>query len=107
MKTNREQFLEKHNLPADTQLSIQEISKLSGMPLSALKKVYQKGVGAYYTNPESVRVQGTFKKDPDAPLSIKLSPQQWGLARVYAFVIKTDKVFYGADKHIAEQYGLL
>lgn len=107
MKTNREQFLEKHGLEKDTQLSIPEIAKLSGMPVAALKQVYQKGVGAYYSNPESVRVQGTFKKDPNAPLSVKLSPQQWGMARVFAFVIKTDKVFYGADRHIAEQYGLL
>jgi hypothetical protein len=29
------------------------------------------------------------------------------MARVYAFVMKTPKVFRGADKHIAEEYGLL
>jgi hypothetical protein len=29
------------------------------------------------------------------------------MARVYAFVQKTKKVFYGADRHIAESYGLL
>lgn len=77
------------------------------MPVAALRKVYEKGVGAYHTNPESVRVKGTFKKDPSVPLSGKLSPQQWGMARVYAFVMKTPKVFYGADKHIAEQYHLM
>jgi hypothetical protein len=107
MKTTREAFLEKHNLPADTTLSLTEVAKLSKMPLGALKKVHRKGIGAYYTNPESVRVQGSFKKDPSAPLSKKLSPQQWAMARVYAFVMKTDKVFYGADKDIAETYGLL
>lgn len=106
MKTNREKFLEKHGLDKNESLSIPEIAKLSGMPVAALKQVYQKGVGAYYTNPESVRVQGTFKKDPDAPLSMKLSPQQWGMARVMAFVMKTDKVFYGADRHIAEEYDI-
>ena len=106
MKTNREKFLQKHGLDKDESLSIDDIARLSGMPVSALKKVYRKGVGAYYSNPESVRVQGTFKKDPSAPLSVKLSPQQWGMARVFAFVMKTDKVFHGADEHIAEEYGL-
>lgn len=107
MKTNRQAFLAKHNLPKDTHLSLHEIASYSGMPVSALRKVYQKGLGAYHTNPQSVRLQGSFKKDPSAPLSRKLSPQQWGLARVYAFVMKTKKVFYGADRHIAEQHKLL
>lgn len=107
MKTNREAFLKKHGLPADTHLSLLDISRLSGIPFSALKAVYNKGLGAYHTNPESVRVKGTFKKDPSAPLSVKLSPQQWGMARVYAFAMKTRKVFYGADREIAERYDLL
>ena len=107
MKTNREAFLDRHGLPADTSLSLMEIAKLSGMPFSALKMVYNKGLGAYHTNPESVRLKGSFTKDPSAPLSAKLSPQQWGMARVYAFVMKTPKVFRGADKHIAEMYDLL
>lgn len=107
MKTNREKFLAKHDLPPDTSLSLDDISKYSGFPIKALKQVYRKGEGAYYSNPESVRLQGTFKKDPDAPLSQKLSPQQWAMARVFAFVMKTDKVFYDADREIAERYKLL
>ena len=99
--------MEKHNLPADTSLSLNDIAKLSGFPVKALKKVYSKGEGAYYSNPESVRLQGSFKKDPNAPLSKKLSPQQWAMARVYAFVMKTDKVFSEADRPIAEEYNLL
>jgi hypothetical protein len=107
MKTNREAFLKRHNLPADASLSLQEIAHFSGMPFSALRMVYNKGVGAYHTNPESVRLKGSFKKDPSAPLSAKLSPQQWGMARVYAFVMKSPKVFREADRHIAEMYDLL
>ena len=105
--TNREDFLKKNDLPLTTSLSLPEIAKLSKMPLKALRQVYSKGLGAYYSNPESVRVQGTFKKDPDAPLSVKLSPQQWATARVFAFVQKTDKVFYGADRRIAETFNLI
>lgn len=105
--TNRLKFFRRHNLPSNSHLSINEIASYSGMPAAALRKVYEKGLGAYHTNPESVRVKGSFKKDPSAPLSVKLSPQQWGMARLYAFVMKTPKVFYGADRHIAEQYRLL
>jgi hypothetical protein len=107
MTTHRERFLKRHHLPTDTSLSIREIAELSGMPVSALRMVYNKGLGAYHTNPESVRVKGTFKKDPSVPLSRKLSPQQWGMGRVYAFVMKTKPVFYHADRHIAEMYNLL
>jgi|694.fasta_scaffold82890_4 hypothetical protein len=105
--TNRTAFLKKHGLPADYSPSMREIAKLADMPVGALRQVYQKGMGAYHTNPESVRVKGTFKKDASAPLSAKLSPQQWSMARVYAFVQKTKKVFYGADRHIAESFSLL
>lgn len=105
--TNREDFLKKHNLPKDTNLSLQEISKLSGMPFSALKMVYNKGLGAYHTNPVSVRLKDSYIKNVPAPMKYKLSPQQWGQARVMAFVMKTPKVFYGADRHIAEMYDLL
>jgi hypothetical protein len=107
MPTNREKFLKRHNLPRDTSLSLQEIASLSGMPVAALRKVYDKGLGAYSTNPVSVRMKGTFKKNVDAPLSQKLSAPQWAMARVYAFVMKTPKVFYGADKKIAEEHRLL
>lgn len=107
MKTNRERFLAKHKLSPDTSLSLREISDLSGMPIAALRRVYNKGLGAHKSNPESVRLKGSFKKDPSAPLSRKLPPQQWGTARVYAFVMKTRPVFYGADRHIAEDYDLL
>lgn len=104
--TNRERFLKRHGLPSDYSPTMREVAKLSDMPIGALREVYKKGLGAYHTNPESVRVKGSFKKDASAPLSQKLSPQQWAMARVYAFVMKTPKVFRGADKHIAEEYHL-
>lgn len=107
MMTNKERFLKKHNLPKDTSLSLREISKLSNIPFNALKMVYNKGTGAYYTNPISVRTKETFEKNLDVPMSQKLSPQQWAMARVYAFVMKSKKVFYEADRHIAEMYDLI
>jgi uncharacterized protein (DUF2132 family) len=90
----------------DTSLSLLEISQLSKIPLEALQSVFNRGIGAYKTNPESVRVKGTFIKDPSVPISQKLSKEQWAYARVYAFVMKTQKVYYGADNDIRESYGL-
>ena len=87
-------FKKKHNIPKDESLSLSQIAKLSGMPIKALQEVYNKGIGAYKTNPESVRPQVQSK-------------EQWAYARVYAFVQKTKKVFYGADRDIAERYKLL
>ena len=107
MATNREKFLKKHSLPMDTSLSLNEISKLARVPMNALRKVFDRGIGAYKSNPESVRMKGTFKKGVDAPMSKKLSPEQWAYGRVYAFVMKTPKVFKGADRDIAEMYDLL
>lgn len=113
MPTNREKFLEKHNLPKDTHLSLNEISKLAKMPMNAIRKVFERGIGAAKTNVESVRLRpGTkygpaYKKNVDAPRSAKLSPQMWAIGRVMAFVMKTPKVFYGADRDIAVMYNLL
>jgi len=110
MATHKQSFLRKVGLPADSTLSIQEISEYSGMPIQALKEVWEKGMGAYYNNLSSVRLQGSFKKNPNVrryPASARLSPHQWALARIYAFVDKSPKVFYGADRHIAERYNLL
>jgi len=105
--TNRTAFLRKHGLPADYSPTMREVAKLADMPVEALRRVYKKGLGAYHTNPTSVRMKGSYKKNVDAPMSMKLSPQQWAMARVYAFVQKTQKVFYGADREIAEEFSLL
>jgi hypothetical protein len=106
MATNRQKFFKKHNIPLDESLSLKEMSKLSGFPVKALEEVRDRGFGAHRNNIESVRVKGSFKKDPSAPASSKLSAEQWAGGRLYAFLMKTPKVFYGADADIAERYGL-
>ena len=92
--THRSSFLKKNNLPLSEPLSLTDIAKVSKFPRAALQEVYNRGIGAYKTNPESVRPQVKSK-------------EQWAFARVYAFVDKSKKVFFGADKDIAEKYGLL
>lgn len=106
MSTNREAFLKIFELPKDTSLSLEEIAKLSKVPVGALREVYDRGIGAYTSNPTSVRMKGTFKKGVKAPMSMKLSKEQWGYGRVYAFVMGTPKVYGKADQDIAEKYGV-
>lgn len=110
MKTNREQFLEIFDFPKTASLSLEEISELSLVPRAALQEVYNRGVGAWKTNLPSVRLQKDFSKNPNTkkyPRTARLTKEQWAVARVYAFVLGTDKVFGGADKDIARKYGLL
>lgn len=105
VETNKIKFLKKHNLPLTSSLSKKEISKLSKIPIKALDEVYDRGLGAYNSNLKSVRLK-TGEKNISAPKSQKMSPQQWAMSRLYAFVMKTKKVFYGADNDIREKYKL-
>ncbi len=74
VETYKNKFNKKFRQPKDKANSIQDISKLSGYKLSGLKTIFNKGVGAYKTNPASVRP--TVK-----------SPEQWAMARVYSAVM--------------------
>jgi hypothetical protein len=104
--TNREQFLKKNNLDPTKSYSLHELAKMANVPYEALSAVHSRGLGAHSTNSESVRVAGTFKKDPTVPISKKLSAPQWAFARVYAFLNKTKKVYYGSDDDIRRKYNL-
>jgi hypothetical protein len=86
-------FKKKHGIPKDQGLSLSEIAKLSKMPKPALQEVFNKGVGAYKTNPSSVRKNVS-------------SPEQWAYGRVYSFVMKSKTVYYGADNSIRLKYNL-
>jgi len=86
-------FKKKHSIPPSQGLSLTEIAKLSKMPVKALREVFNKGVGAYKTNPGSVRPQ------------VK-SPEQWAYGRVYSFVMKNKTTYYGADDSIRVKYKL-
>jgi hypothetical protein len=84
-------FKRLHGIPIAEGLSLKEVSKLSGMPVKALQEVFDRGVGAYKTNPESVRPQ------------VK-SPEQWAMARVYSFVMRRRSTFKGSDNDIRIKY---
>jgi hypothetical protein len=83
--THRENVLRRLKLK-DQGYSLSALSKYSGVSHNVLQQVYNRGIGAYKTNPMSVRMKGTFKKGVNAPMSQKLSKQQWAMARVYSFL---------------------
>ena len=83
--THRLRFLRKHHL-AEHGYSLSELSKTSKVSQPILQQVYDRGIGAYKTNPTSVRMKGTFRKGVRAPYSKKLSKEQWAMARVYSFL---------------------
>jgi len=74
VETYKQKFNKKYNFPKDTSHSIAEIAKLTGYKKSGLETIKDKGMGAYYSNPQSVRPSVT-------------SPEQWGVARIYSAVM--------------------
>ena len=72
--TYRNRFNIKYGFPKDTSHSLKDIAKISGYELKHLQMIYNKGIGAYKTNPQSVRP------------SVK-SPEQWAFARVYSAIM--------------------
>jgi hypothetical protein len=83
--THRTRVIKKLGLE-DKPHSLEELAKASGISHSVLQQVYNRGIGAYKTNPLSVRMKGTFLKGISAPMSMKLSKEQWAMARVYSFI---------------------
>tara|TARA_R110000851_G_scaffold146204_1_gene285808 strand:- start:2686 stop:2997 length:312 start_codon:yes stop_codon:yes gene_type:complete len=77
MSTNKQEYNKRHNFKKDAPHSKQEISKISKIPVKVLEEVYKRGVGAFKTNPSSVRPQVKSK-------------EQWASARVLAFVNKIE-----------------
>lgn len=88
--THKENFLRRNDLP-DKGYSLVELAKISGIRTGILQQVYNRGIGAYNSNPTSVRMKGSFKKGVSAPMSQKLSKEQWAKARVYSFLDNNPK----------------
>ena len=72
--TYREKFNRYYGFSKGCSHTIAEIGRLTRYRLAGLKTVYNKGLGAYYSNPTSVRS------------SVK-SARQWAQARLYSAVM--------------------
>lgn len=70
--TYKQQFNRKYGFKLDEPHSLKEISDITGYKYSGLKTIFEKGEGAFESNPQSVRPG--------------MQKQQWAYARVYAAV---------------------
>ena len=102
MPTNKEKFNAKYGFPKDKGHSKAEISRLTGIPMSILNQVYDRGLGARRSNPQSVRSATTGKKVGGASLKGKMSGAQWAQARIYSFVMK-GPTWKTSDKDLADK----
>jgi len=78
MVSNKQKFNKMYKQPLNQPNSKEDISRLTKIPMKFLDEVYDRGAGAWKTNPESVRRINGKKLPQDA----------WSQARVYAFVVK-------------------
>ena len=72
--TYKNKFNLKYNQDKDQSNSLADIARLTGYKLAGLKIIFNKGIGAFKNNPQSVRP------------NVK-SPEQWAQARVYSAVM--------------------
>jgi hypothetical protein len=91
---------------SDAEASLHRKALMAGMPYSALLAVYRRGIGAWKTNPESVRLKASGEKNYSPSRKGKMPKEQWANARVNAFIDKRPTVFTGADDDIRRRYGL-
>jgi len=73
MPTYREKYNKKYGYKLNESHSLKEISDKTGYTLQSLKIIKEKGEGAFYSNPQSVRKH------------VK-SADEWGMSRVYASI---------------------
>jgi hypothetical protein len=88
--TYKQKFNKKHGQPLNQSNSITKIAKLSGISYRNAKQIFERGEGAYYSNPSSVR---KFVK----------SPQQWAYARLYASVTPGSKSAKVDEKYLKNE----
>lgn len=72
--TYKNKFNKKYGFDKNASHSLEDIAKITKIKLSSLQQIYNKGVGAYKTNPQSVRP------------NVK-SKEQWAMARVYSAIM--------------------
>ncbi len=88
--TNKQKFNKRYKQPLNQPNSKKDISKLTGISMSILDQVYYRGMGAFKSNPSSVRKSVT-------------SPQQWAIARIYSFAVG-GRTRQTADKDLWEKH---
>tara|TARA_R110000803_G_scaffold65563_2_gene126728 strand:- start:2268 stop:2558 length:291 start_codon:yes stop_codon:yes gene_type:complete len=95
VQTYKQQFNKKYKQPLSQSNSLKDISRLTGYKLSGIKTIFEKGKGAFKSNPQSVRPQ--IKKLG------KGGAEAWGYSRVYASVNKKSKAYKIDKSHLIKK----
>lgn len=92
-------------MSTEAETTLKRKALMAGMPYQTLLNVYRRGIGAWKTNPESVRLR-TGEKNYSASRAGKMGKEQWAMARVNAFIEKRPSVYRGADDDLRRKAGL-
>ena len=87
--TNKQKFNKKYKQKLNEPNSKKDISKLTGIPMRILNESYYRGIGAFKTNPKSVRPN--------------MTKESWAQSRLYSFVMKRPGTWGKADKDLADK----
>ena len=97
VKTFRDKFIDKYKLDKDGSYDVKDVARITGYKKSILQEAYNRGVGAWKTNPTSVRSKSGEKKDGGVPISKRMTKEQWGYGRLFGLVMRNPKQV-GKDK---------
>lgn len=87
--TYKQKFNKKYGFKLTEPHSLEEIAKITGYKLKGIKTIFEKGEGAFETNPQSVRPN--------------MNKQQWAYARVYASVDPKSKSYKIDKSHLIKK----
>lgn len=102
MATYKEKYNKKYGFPRGTAHSKKDISKKTGIPVRILDQIFDRGVGARKSNPQSVRRASDGKKVGGSSLKGKMSANAWGFGRIFSFIMK-GKTYKTSDKDLADE----
>ena len=92
--TYKDKYNKKYGYANNSSHTLEEVSKDTGVSIKGLQQIYNKGIGAYKTNPTSVRP------------NVK-SKEQWAMARVYSAVMSGKASNIDSNELKMEKGGLI
>lgn len=97
MSTFKAKYNIKYGFSKNESHSLEDISKTTKIKKSILQQVYNRGTGAFKTNPTSVRSKSGEKRAGGFSAGNRMSVEAWSFGRVYGFVMRNPKQV-GSDK---------
>lgn len=107
MATHRENVLRLMDADLNERFSVEDLAYIFDLPIASLQEVYNRGIGAWQSNPESVRLKKDFSKNPSMkryPRKARLSKEQWAMGRLFSFLDR-GKTYQTTDSDIAREIG--